>query len=82
MAISAGVPIIPLFTENIREVTLCLSGRMNAGRGLWEYLYETTKLPIVPIYGLFPVKLRTHLGKPIHPTPGCFLKVGRFPNYG
>jgi len=70
VAISAGVPIIPLFTENIREVTLCLSGRMNAGRGLWEYIYKTTKLPIVPVYGLFPVKLRTHLGKPIYPTPG------------
>ena len=73
MAISAGVPIIPVFTENIREVTLSLAGRMNTGRSLWENLYESTKLPIVPIYGLFPVKLRTHLGKPIHPTPGCFL---------
>jgi len=69
-AIDAGVPIIPIFTENIREATLCLSGRMNVGRGLWEYLYETTKMPLVPMYGLFPVKLRTHLGKPIYPTPG------------
>ena len=72
-AIDAGVPIIPIFTENIREATLCLSGRMNVGRGLWEYLYETTKMPLVPMYGLFPVKLRTHLGKPIYPTPGWFL---------
>ena len=71
-AIDAGVPIIPIFTENIREATLCLSGRMNVGRGLWEYLYETTKMPLVPMYGLFPVKLRTHLGKPIYPTPGWF----------
>ena len=46
---------------------------MNVGRGLWEYLYETTKMPLVPMYGLFPVKLRTHLGKPIYPTPGRFL---------
>ena len=73
VAIAAGVPIIPVFTENIREATLCLSGRMNVGRGLWEYIYETTKMPLVPMYGLFPVKLRTHLGKPIYPTPGCFL---------
>ena len=71
MAIAADVPIIPVFTENIREATLCLSGRMNVGRGLWEYIYETTKMPLVPMYGLFPVKLRTHLGKPIYPTPGC-----------
>jgi hypothetical protein len=26
-----------------------------------------TKLPIVPVYGGFPVKLRTHVGRPIHP---------------
>ena len=73
VAIAAGVPIIPVFTENIREATLCMSGRMKVGRGLWEYIYETTKMPLVPMYGLFPVKLRTHLGKPIYPTPGCFL---------
>jgi len=70
VAIAAGVPIIPVFTENIREATLCMSGRMKVGRGLWEYIYETTKMPLVPMYGLFPVKLRTHLGKPIYPTPG------------
>ena len=65
MAIAADVPVIPVFTENIREATLCLSGRMNVGRSLWEHIYETTKMPLVPMYGLFPVKLRTHLGKPI-----------------
>ena len=82
MAIAAGVPIIPVFTENIREATLCLSGRMNVGRGLWEYIYETTKMPLVPMYGLFPVKLKTHLGKPIYPTPGFRNIFGHPPNYG
>ena len=72
VAIAAGVPIIPVFTENIREATLCLSGRMNVGRGLWEQIYEKTKMPLVPMYGLFPVKLRTHLGKPIFPKPGFY----------
>jgi len=28
-----------------------------------------TRLPIVPIYGGFPVKLRTHIGKPIPYDP-------------
>ena len=72
VAIAAGVPIIPVFTENIREATLCLSGRMNVGRGLWEQIYEKTKMPLVPMYGLFPVKLRTHLGKPIFPKQGFY----------
>ena len=38
--------------------------------GMWEYLYKTTKMPVVPMYGLFPVKLKTHIGSPIYPTPG------------
>lgn len=28
-------------------------------------VYEKTRLPLVPIYGMFPVKLRTFIGKPI-----------------
>ncbi len=30
-------------------------------------LNSWTKLPIVPVYGGFPVKLRTHVGQPLHP---------------
>lgn len=37
---------------------------------MWESLYKSTKMPVVPMYGLFPVKLRTHIGSPIYPTPG------------
>ena len=33
VAIKADKPIIPVFTENIRENTLTLAGRMSAGRG-------------------------------------------------
>ena len=37
---------------------------------MWESLYKSTKMPVVPMYGLFPVKLRTHIGSPIYPRPG------------
>ena len=37
---------------------------------MWESLYRSTKMPVVPMYGLFPVKLRTHIGAPIYPEPG------------
>ena len=56
-----GVPIIPIFTENIREAYSTLS----IGRDVWKHLYEKTKLPIVPMYGGYPVPLRTHVGEPI-----------------
>ena len=32
VALKANKPIIPVFTENIREPTLSLAGRMTAGR--------------------------------------------------
>ena len=87
VAIQANKPIIPVFTENIRENTLTLAGRMSVGRsnkvtlwsylfsnlfiqGMWESLYKSTKMPVVPMYGLFPVKLKTHIGAPIYPSPG------------
>ncbi|XP_005993496.1 transmembrane protein 68 isoform X2 [Latimeria chalumnae] len=60
VAIDAKVPIIPMFTQNVRE------GFRSLG-GLWwfRWLYEKFRLPIVPIYGGFPVKFRTYLGDPI-----------------
>ena len=70
VALKADKPIIPVFTENIRENTVTLAGRMNIGKEMWEKLYRSTKMPVVPMYGLFPVKLRTHIGIPIYPRPG------------
>ena len=32
---------------------------------LWSKIYLHTKVPLTPIYGGFPVKLRTYLGDPI-----------------
>lgn len=54
-------PVIPIFTENVREAFRTVS----FGKRMWLKLYTLTRLPIVPIYGGFPVKLRTHVGKPI-----------------
>ena len=38
---------------------------MTTGSAVWRTLYEKTRLPLVPIYGGFPVKLTTHVGDPI-----------------
>ena len=37
---------------------------------MWDYIYQSTKMPLVPMYGVFPVKLKTHIGSPIYPKPG------------
>lgn len=64
VALQTQVPIIPMFTQNIRE-----SFRTPAwGRNILRWLYEKYRLPIVPIYGFFPVKLRTYFGPPIIPN--------------
>ncbi|XP_058059502.1 monoacylglycerol/Diacylglycerol O-acyltransferase-like [Anopheles bellator] len=61
VALEAKVPIVPMFTVNIRE---CFR---TASFFKWPFLriYNVLKLPILPIYGGFPVKLRTVLGQPI-----------------
>ncbi|XKL65248.1 hypothetical protein PGB90_008668 [Kerria lacca] len=61
VAIDAKVPIIPIFTENIREAFRSIT----IGRRLLLKLYLKTRFPFVPIYGGFPVKLLTHVGEPI-----------------
>eukprot|EP00092_Neocalanus_flemingeri_P026064 GFUD01028249.1.p1 GENE.GFUD01028249.1~~GFUD01028249.1.p1 ORF type:complete len:554 (-),score=127.64 GFUD01028249.1:124-1785(-) len=66
VALLTSTPIIPIFTENIREAYCTMS----TARKLWSTLFEMTKLSIVPIYGGFPVKLTTHVGTPITPHKG------------
>ncbi|KAG6940534.1 transmembrane protein 68-like [Chelydra serpentina] len=64
VAIDAKVPIIPLFTQNIQE------GYRTLGKiGIFRWLYESSRLPLVPVYGMFPVKLRTYVGDPIPYDP-------------
>jgi len=62
---SAGgeIPIIPVFTQNIREAYK--SFNVGVSRPFWHWLHETTRLPLVPIYGGVPVKLRTFIGSAI-----------------
>ncbi|XP_052643024.1 transmembrane protein 68 isoform X3 [Harpia harpyja] len=64
VAIDAKVPIIPMFTQNVREGVRTLGGIK-----IFRSLYERIRLPLVPVYGGFPVKLRTFIGEPIPYEP-------------
>ncbi|XP_053874603.1 transmembrane protein 68-like isoform X2 [Malaclemys terrapin pileata] len=64
VAIDAKVPIIPLFTQNIRE------GYRTFGKiGFFRWFYERSRVLLIPGYGGFPVKLRTYVGDPIPYDP-------------
>lgn len=65
VALEAKVPIIPVFTKNIREAFFT----SNMGKSWLRGIYEKTRIPVVPIYGGFPVKLKTVVGKPIPYDP-------------
>ncbi|CAF0782100.1 unnamed protein product [Adineta ricciae] len=65
VAIEAKTTIIPMFTKNVREAVRA----MTIGRRFLSYIYEKTRLPLVPIYGMFPVKMITYLGEPIPYDP-------------
>lgn len=65
VAIEAKVPIYPVFTQNVREAMRAVK----TGRSFLRRLYEWSKLPLVPLYGGFPVKLRTFIGDPIPYDP-------------
>ncbi|XP_026526063.1 transmembrane protein 68-like [Notechis scutatus] len=61
IALEARVPIIPMFTENTREGYKIF--------GQIKHLYEYIRWPLIILYGGFPVKWRTHIGKPIPYDP-------------
>jgi 1-acyl-sn-glycerol-3-phosphate acyltransferase len=65
-ALQAGVPVVPVFTQNIREAFRVVP----LGAGLFYRIFERTKLPLRPLFGGFPVKLITHIGAPIYPEDG------------
>lgn len=54
-------PIVPIFTQNIREAWRTAPFL----RSFFRWIYEKTRLPLLPVYGGFPVRLRTYIGKPI-----------------
>ncbi|XP_059357812.1 monoacylglycerol/Diacylglycerol O-acyltransferase-like isoform X1 [Carassius carassius] len=64
VAIDSKVPVIPMFTQNLREGFRSL-GTLR----FYRWVYEKFRLPIAPIYGGFPVKFRTYLGDPIPYDP-------------
>lgn len=59
-------PVIPVFSENLCEAFRTL----HIGRRIFLKLYMWTRFPCAPIYGGFPVKMITHIGKPIYYEPG------------
>ncbi|CAH0696366.1 unnamed protein product [Spodoptera exigua] len=65
VAQEAKVPIVPMFTQNVREAFRTVGWL----RGVWLKIYATFRMPLAPVYGGFPVKLITHLGKPIPYDP-------------
>lgn len=65
IALEAKVPVIPVFTKNIREVVRNFS----FGKRLMMSIYDKIRFPIAPIYGGFPVKLTTFIGDPIAYDP-------------
>nr|XP_009862213.2 transmembrane protein 68-like [Ciona intestinalis] len=64
-AIDAKVPIIPVFTENCRQAF----DFIGTGKKIFRMLYERTRWPLMPMYGGFPVKMRTYIGAPIPYDP-------------
>ncbi|XP_032078839.1 transmembrane protein 68-like [Thamnophis elegans] len=64
IAIDAKVPVIPMFTQNIREGYISY-GNIRPMR----WFYERNRWLIFPIYGIFPVKLITHIGEQIPYDP-------------
>ncbi|NXX85048.1 TMM68 protein, partial [Urocolius indicus] len=64
VALDAKVPIIPMYTQNIRE-----GYRMLKERRFLRQIYESTRLPFMPPYGGLPVKFRTYIGEPIPYDP-------------
>ncbi|KAG7455143.1 hypothetical protein MATL_G00253420 [Megalops atlanticus] len=64
VAIDSQAPIIPMFTQNVREGFRSL-GNLRPFR----WVYERFRIPVAPVYGGFPVKFRTYLGDPIPYDP-------------
>ncbi|XP_060133804.1 monoacylglycerol/Diacylglycerol O-acyltransferase isoform X2 [Zootoca vivipara] len=57
-------PIIPIFTQNS-----CEAYRTIGKTRLTKWLYDKTRCIFLPVYGGFPVKLRTFIGEPIPYDP-------------
>ncbi|XP_034825953.1 DGAT1/2-independent enzyme synthesizing storage lipids isoform X1 [Maniola hyperantus] len=65
VALEAKVPVVPMFTQNVREAFRTVGWL----RGICLRIYAATRIPLAPVYGGFPVKLVTHLGPAIPYDP-------------
>lgn len=69
VALEANVPLLPVFGENVEE----LYRAPWSGSPPVQWLYRRTGIPIMPLVGLgplpFPVRVRTWIGRPLHPRP-------------
>ena len=58
------VPVIPVFTQNVREAYKAFNHGFT--KSFWLWLHDSRKIRgFVPVYGGFPVKLRTFIGQAI-----------------
>lgn len=64
VALKANVPVIPVFTQNIDQAFK----KMKLLEHMGLHVFESTRIPAMPVYGGFPVKLVTHIGEPIMPA--------------
>lgn len=61
LAIKTEATILPCFCSNLQEAYRPIG----IFKSFWESLYLKTRLPLVPMFGGFPVKLTLHVGEPI-----------------
>lgn len=62
--VGAEVAVIPVFTQNIREAYKAFNYGFT--RSFWVWLHDVWKIRgFVPVYGGFPVKLKTYVGPSI-----------------
>lgn len=69
------LPVIPVFTQNVREAYRAFN--FSFTRPFWLWLHNTKKIRgFVPVYGGFPVKLRTFIGSAIiHPSTATIEEI-------
>lgn len=65
VAKQTNVPIIPIFTRNIRESFR----QVPLMKNFVKFIYNHYRIPLFLTYGGFPVKLTTIIGKPIYFQP-------------
>ena len=71
LAARAGVPLVPMFTRNVRELFLVLGGNSD----LVKRLYSLTRLPFTPFVGPMLLPLTSVLGPALPHEPGASISA-------